>query len=162
MGTTIPLNTRSARFLLLYHTTPHATIEMSPDKLFIHQHLRTHLKLTQPNLAPTIKKHQQQQKQSHDQRNYLVTYSKDESALGRNQRGRKQWVPGRIVTQIGLVTYLVWVDTQMRFCHVDHLLKKLGSIHQWWRKMRLWTYQALIRQMTDNYLVYRIQRMWLA
>ena len=109
------MNIRLARCLLLYHATPHATTEMSPDELFIQRHLRTHLTLTQPNLAPTVEKHQQQQKHSNDQKNYLVNFSKDESVLGRNQRGGKQWVPGRVVTEIGPVTYLVWVDTQMRF-----------------------------------------------
>ena len=89
MGTTIALNTRLARFLLVNRTTPHATTEMRPDELFIHRHLRTHFTLTQPNLAPTIEKHQQQQKWSHDQRNHLVTFSKDESVLVRDQRGGK-------------------------------------------------------------------------
>ena len=60
METTIALNTRLTRFLLVYGTTPHATTEMRPDELFIHRHLRTCLTLTQLNLAPTIEKHQQQ------------------------------------------------------------------------------------------------------
>ena len=122
MGTTIALNTRLARFLLVYRTTSHATTEMRPDELFIHRHLRTRLTLTQPNLAPTIEKHQQQQKRSHDQRNHLVIFSKNESELVRNQRGGKRWVLGRIVRQKGPVTYLVRVGTRIRFCHVDHLL----------------------------------------
>ena len=96
---------------------------MRPDELFIHRHLRTRLTLTQSNLAPTIEKHQQQQKRSHDQRNHVVTFFKDESVLVRNQRGGKRWVPGRIVRQKGPVTYLVRVGIRIRFCHVDHLLK---------------------------------------
>ena len=153
METTISLNTRLARFLLVYHTTPHSTTEIRPDELLIHQHLRTRLTLTQPNLSPTIEKHQQQQKQFHDQKRHLVTFSKDESVLVRNQRGRKQWLPGRIVRQKGPVTYLVQVGSRIRFCHVDHLLKT-GIKHQWWRKMRLWIYQVLIRQVREeNYPV---------
>ena len=66
MGTAIPLSMRLASFLLVYHTTPHATTETYPDELFIYQHIRTCLTLTQPNLAPRIEKHQQQQTQSHD------------------------------------------------------------------------------------------------
>ena len=45
----ILLYTRLARFLLVYRTTPHSNTEMRPDELFIHQHLRICLTLTQPN-----------------------------------------------------------------------------------------------------------------
>ena len=62
METTTPLNTRLAKFLLVYRTTPHSTTEMCLDKLFIYRHLRTCLTLTEPNISPTIEKHQQQQK----------------------------------------------------------------------------------------------------
>lgn len=62
MEATIPLNTRLTRFLLIYQMTLHSTTEMQPDELFLHQHLRTRLTLTQLNLSPTIGKHQQQQK----------------------------------------------------------------------------------------------------
>ena len=123
MEATIPLSTRLARFLLIYRTTPHSTTEMHPDELFLHWHLRTCLTLTQPNLSPTIEKHQQQQKQSHDKRTELVIFSKDETVLVRNQRGKERWLPGRIVKQKGPVTYLVRVGSQIRYCHVDHLLR---------------------------------------
>jgi len=96
---------------------------MHPDELFLHWHLRTCLTLTQPNLSPTIEKHQQQQKQSHDKRTALVTFSKGETVLVRNQRGKERWLPGRIVKQKGPVTYLVRVGSQIRYCHVDHLLR---------------------------------------
>jgi len=123
METTIPLSTRLARLLLIYQTTPHSTTEMWPDELFLHRHLRTRLTLTQLNLSPTIEKHQQQQKQSHDKRTDLVTFSKDETVLVRNQRGKEQWLSGRIVKQKGPVTYLVQVGSQIKYCHVDHLLR---------------------------------------
>ena len=38
MGTALTLSIRLARFLLMYHTTLHATTEMRPDELFLHQH----------------------------------------------------------------------------------------------------------------------------
>ena len=52
-----------------------------------------------------------------------MTFAKDESVLVRNQRGKKTWLPGKIIRQKGPVTYLVLVGNQSRFCHVDHLLK---------------------------------------
>jgi len=58
---------------------------MHQDELFLHRHLRTRLTLTQPNLAPTIEKHQQQQKQSHDKRTGLMTFSKDETTSKKSE-----------------------------------------------------------------------------
>ena len=52
-----------------------------------------------------------------------MTFTQDESVLVRNQRGKKVWLPGKIIRQKGPVTYIVQVGTQTRFCHVDHLLK---------------------------------------
>ena len=51
-----------------------------------------------------------------------MTFAKDESVLVRNQRGKKTWLPGKIIRQKGPVTYLVQVGNQSRFYHVDHLL----------------------------------------
>ena len=41
----------------------------------------------------------------------------------RNQRRKKQRIPGRIMCQKGPVTYLVRVDNRVRFCHADHVWK---------------------------------------
>ena len=92
MGTTLPLSTRLARYLLMYRTTPHSTTEMRPDELFLHRHLRTRLTLTQPNLTPTVEKHQQQQKQSHDKKTPLVYFANNESVLVRNTKGKERWL----------------------------------------------------------------------
>ena len=128
MGTTIPLNIRIARFLLVYHTTPHATTEMRPDELFLRRRLRSRLTLTQPCLSARVEKHQLQQKHTHDSLRPLRTFTIEAPVWVRNQRGLKQWVPGKIVRQKGPVTYLVQVGGKVRFCHVDHLLtRRLAS-----------------------------------
>ena len=102
---------------------PHSTTEMRPDELFFHRQLRTRLTLMQPNLTPTVQKHQQQQKQSHDKKTPLVIFANNESVLVRNTRGKECWLLGKIVRQKSPVTYLVQIGNQIRFCHVDHLLK---------------------------------------
>ena len=107
----------------MYRTTPHSTTEMRPDELFLYRHLRTCLTLMQPNLTPTVEKHQQQQKQLHDKKTPLVIFGNNESVLVRNTRGRERWLLGKIVRQKSPVTYLVQVCNQIKFCHVDHLLE---------------------------------------
>ena len=52
-----------------------------------------------------------------------MIFSKDEPVLVRNKRGKRSWLPGKVIRQKGPVTYLVQVGTQIRFCHVDYLLK---------------------------------------
>ena len=123
MGKQVPLNVRLTRFLLVYRTTPHSTTEMRPDVLFLRRHLRTRLTLTQPNHQPTVERHQQQQKRVHDRSSATVLFKQGQAVMVRNQRGKKQWIPGRIMCQKGPVTYLVRVDNRVRFCHADHLRK---------------------------------------
>ena len=62
IGTAILLNIRIARFLLVYHTTPHTTTEIRPDELFLCHRLRSRLTLIQPSLSARVEKHQLQQK----------------------------------------------------------------------------------------------------
>ena len=81
MGTALPLKERLAEFLLINRTTPHATTERRPDKLFLHRRLRTRLTLIFPNLAPTVEHHQQRQKAAHNGKSSLVTVVK----------GRRYW-----------------------------------------------------------------------
>ena len=42
----------------------------------------------------------------------------------RNTRGgMEKWVPGTMIRQSGLLTYLVRVGRQLRYAHIDHLLQ---------------------------------------
>ena len=87
MGTALPSSTKLARFLLMYHSTPHSTTEMRPDELFLHRHLRTRLTLTQPNLIPTIDKHQQQQKKAYDTKTPLLTFTQSRISSSKKPEG---------------------------------------------------------------------------
>lgn len=65
MSRDLSLKQELAWFLLIYCTTPHATTQMRPDKLFLHQQLWPHLTSLQPiaSLLTTVEKHQLSRKQ---------------------------------------------------------------------------------------------------
>ena len=109
--------------LLIYHTTPQATIEMRPDKLFLHQQLWTCHTLVWPNLFTTVEKHQFKQKSAHDNSKPLVLYTKGETVLVHNKGGTPKWMTGKILQQKGPVSYLLRVGSRVRYCHTDRLLK---------------------------------------
>ena len=77
----------------------------------------------QPNLLPTVEKHQLQQKSAHDNSKPLILFTKGETVLVHNKRGTQKWITGKILQQKGPVSYLVRVGSRVRYCHVDHLLK---------------------------------------
>ena len=97
MGNQLPLPRRLAKFLLIYRTMPHTTIEMRPDELFLRHKLRTRLTLIQPSLLTTVQKHQQQQKAAHDNSKPLVVFKTGEPVLVQNHRGASKWLHGRIL-----------------------------------------------------------------
>ena len=97
MNSELTLKRRLVRFLLIYRTTPHATTERRPDKLFLHRRLRTRLTLVQPSLLTTVEKHHLQQKKAHDNTKPQVSFTKGETVLVRNHKGAPKWIAGRIL-----------------------------------------------------------------
>ena len=75
-------------------------------------------------MLTTVEKHQFQQKKAHDNTKPLVSFTKGETVLVRSHKGAPKWIAGRILRQKGPVSYLVQVDSRVRYCHVDHLLKR--------------------------------------
>ena len=53
------LQTRLARFLLAYRTTPHSTTGRPPAELLVGRHLRTRLDLLRPDLSATVQRRQE-------------------------------------------------------------------------------------------------------
>lgn len=124
MGTQLPLPRQLAKFLLVYRTMPHTTTEMRPDELFLRCKLRTRLTLIQPSLFATVQKHHLQQKRRHDNSKPPTVFKKGEFVLVRNHRSKTRWLKGKILRQKGPVSYLVQVRSTVRFCHVDHLIRR--------------------------------------
>ena len=60
--------TKLARFLLVYRSTPNTTTGESPAQLLFHRSIRTRLSLITPNVSATITNKQADQKSYHDRR----------------------------------------------------------------------------------------------
>ena len=60
------LESRLARFLLNYRTTPHATTGVSPAELMFGRQIRTRLDLLKPDFSRTVRARQEHQKKTHD------------------------------------------------------------------------------------------------
>ena len=103
---------------------PHKTTEMRPDELILHRKLRTRITLIQPSLLTTVQKHHHQQKCAHDNTKALSVFDKGEQVLVRNHRGTPIWQKGQILRQKGPVTYLVRVGPKVRYCHVEHMIRR--------------------------------------
>ena len=63
-----PIETRVARFLFQYRSTPHSTTGISPAELLLGRRPHTDLDQLRPDLGCTVRKQQEQQKTTHDQR----------------------------------------------------------------------------------------------
>ena len=118
---------RLSKFLLHYRNTPHSTTKESPAVLFLKRQLRTRLTVLKPNKATDIEKKQESMKDSHDKRHttYRAFVNGDTVLVKTILPGGKKWkwIPGIIHKIKGPVTYLVKVDTKIRYCHADRLRK---------------------------------------
>lgn len=115
---------RLSNFLLKYRSTPHSVTGVAPTELFLKRQLRTKFSLLKPDMERRICRKQEMQKIHHDKGRVKVrTFAPDQTVRVRNFRGgHEKWIPGKIVKQLGPVTYLVRVGPNIRYTHVDHLL----------------------------------------
>ena len=112
-------------FLLTYRTTPHSTTGVSPAELFMKRQLRTRLSLIKPDLQLNIEDKQEKMKDYRDAHvPKLREFVKNERVRVKNCRGGDiKYVPGVIIHRNGPVNYLVRVGRNIRYVHVDHLIK---------------------------------------
>lgn len=90
----VTLQHRLANFLLMYRSTPHTVIAVSPAELFLKRQVRTRLSLLKPSLAEAVEEKQQTQKKYHDQRgNKLRVLSEGDQVHVRNfYEGKEKWI----------------------------------------------------------------------
>ena len=82
--------------------------------------LRTRLDLLKPDIASKVHNKQADQKQYSDNRRHSRVFSVDQEVMVRNFREGDKWTSGKIVDQLGPVSYLVQCsDGSMWRRHVD-------------------------------------------
>ncbi|XP_060076454.1 uncharacterized protein LOC132556082 [Ylistrum balloti] len=115
---------RVSSFLLNYWSTPHSVTGVSPADLFLKRQLRNKFSLLQPNFKGRVSRKQMMQKEHHDKGRVKVrSFVVNQTVRVRNFRGGlEKWVPGKIVKQLGPLTYLVRVGPIIRYAHVDHIV----------------------------------------
>ncbi|XP_041475767.1 uncharacterized protein K02A2.6-like [Lytechinus variegatus] len=124
-----PLQTRLARFLLSYRTTPQATTNQSPAELLMNRKLRTRISSVLPDVNATVEKKQFSQT-AHTSRK-LREFKIGEEVLVRNYGRGNQWLPGKVVERNGPVSYVVNVNTNNSTLtwkrHVDQLRSRIST-----------------------------------
>lgn len=124
----VPLKQFLVNSLLHYRITPHVTTGVASCTLTMNHGLRTHLDLLKPNIAGNVHNKQADQKQYSDNRRHMRVFSVDQEVMVRNFREGDQWISGKIIDQLGPVSYLVQCsDGSMWRRHVDHILEKTMS-----------------------------------
>ena len=84
--------------------------------------------MLKPDIASKVHNKQADQKQYSDDRRHSRVFSVDQEVMVRNFREGDKWTSGKIVDQLGPVSYLVQCsDGSMWQRHVDHILEKTSS-----------------------------------
>ena len=118
----VPLEKSLANFLLHYRITPHVTTGVPPCTLMMNHSLRTRLDLLKPNIAANVHSKQAYQKYYSDRNRHSREFTLEQEVMIRNFREGDKWIPGKIVDQLGPVSYLVQCnDGAMWRRHVNHI-----------------------------------------
>ena len=125
----IPIEIAVSCFLFTYRLTPHSTTGISPAEVLLGRRPSFHLDQLHPNLAGRVRKKQEHQKNTHDQRVKNRAFKVGDTVLVRNFTSGPLWLPGSVVGLRGTLTYDVKLDDSrgMRR-HIDHLRSRLPSV----------------------------------
>ncbi len=106
------VETKLARFLLSYRTTPQTTTGKTPAQLRWGSSLRTHVDLLKSNVASRVASAQTQQKSRHDQHSRPRSFSVGDIVYARIALQReRQMDPGTIVEVTGPVSVKVELES---------------------------------------------------
>ena len=117
------LETKLARFLFHYRTTPHTTTGVSPAELLLKRKPRSHLDILKPNLSSRVQSNQLRQKFVHDQGAQIRGFSISDPVFIRNvPNSSPTWLPGVIIESRGELTFYIELqDGRMVRRHIDHI-----------------------------------------
>ena len=115
--------TKLARFLLVYRSTPNTTTGESPTELLFHRQIRTRLSLITPSVSTTIANKQADQKSCHDRRGKERQFELNQHVLVEDHSGNSKWTQGIILSRLGPMNSEVLVNNKVWKRHVDQILK---------------------------------------
>ena len=98
------VETKLARFLLNYRTSPHTTTGETPSQLRSGHNFGTQIDLLKTNTAMKVEEAQERQKNQQDQHSRLRRLSVGGGVQTRNYSGNRKWTPGTIIQQTGPVS----------------------------------------------------------
>ena len=101
------IESRVARFLSHYRTTPQSTTGTTPAELTFGRKLRTKLDLLKPDLEVAVR---QKQKAAHDYHATDRSFEGGASVYVHNQADSPKWIPGTIIKKTGSGSYLVQLE----------------------------------------------------
>ena len=117
------LDEKIARFLFHYRITPQTTTGISPSELFLGRKLRSRFDLLHPDLATKVERKQDKQKETHDQHTVDRHFTIGQSVYVKNFARGPIWLQGKIVSQVGPVSFKVELTGSQVICsrHQDHI-----------------------------------------
>jgi hypothetical protein len=119
------VETKLARFLLSYRTTPQTTTGETPAQLRWGSSLRTHMDLLKPSVESRVAMAQTQQKSRHDKHSRPRSFSIGDTVYARNYDGNGKWIPGTIVEVTGPVSVKVELENGITVRrHHDQILAR--------------------------------------
>ena len=117
------LETKLARFLLVYRSTPNTTTRESPCKLLFQRQIRTRLSLVTPDVFAIVANKQSNQKSCRDERGKQREFELNQPILVADYSSNSKWIPGVILSKLGPMNYEVLVNNKVWKRHVDQILK---------------------------------------
>ena len=119
---------RVARFLSRYCTTPQSTTGTTPAELMFGRKLQTRLDLLKPDLEVAMHQKQTKQKAAHDYHATDCSFEEGASVYVHNQAGSPKWIPGTIIKKTVSGSYLVQLENSQKQLsrHQDHIRLRLA------------------------------------
>ena len=114
-----------SRLLFHYRITPHTTTGLTPSEMLMGRTLRSRLDLLKPDVQQRVIQKQSKQKLDRDKHSKSRIFSERERVFAKNFGQGEKWLPGKIVSQKGPVTFEIELEDG-RSCqrHQDHVRKR--------------------------------------
>ena len=117
------VETRIARFLLKYRTTPHSTTGVAPSQLLMGRRLTTVLDRMRPDVASRVHGRQVQQKANHDKGTKERAFVIGQNVFAKNfTSAMPKWLKGKVIRSRGPGVYDIELDDERVIRrHADHI-----------------------------------------